>query len=1021
MKSQRIHIPLLLAVACLISFFTVAGLLRLKIDTDVTKLLPAHDRVIADALDIFRNHPIHDQVAIDIMIDKNDPDILVDCSRILREKMRASGLFSEIGIGNIIGLIPEVQQEAVRHLPLLFSRQELEDAVAPRLEGSAIRRHLQETVTNIAGLTGIGRIATIARDPLGLSDLVLARLGNLAPSHKARIYKGCLISKDGRHLLLIARPLKAGSNTAAARRIAALFATAGNELNRRFAAKGIHVVLTPTGTYQAALDNERIIRHDVKLALGLSTAGIALLLLLAFPRPLLGLLSLIPPLAGIATALFVYSLFHSSISIMVLGFSGALISIMDDFSITYLLFFDRPQVTEGKQAAREVQSIGGIIAVVTTIASFIVLGLCDFPIFAQLGEFTALGLAFTYLFIILICPRIMPVMPPSKRDNPPLHRFSTWLFGAGKPGLVCALLLAAGLVFFAKPHFHLSLAAMNTISQKTKLQGERFTRVWGDIGRKVYLMTTASSRSSLQQQNDAILEKMDHDAKAERMEKVFNPSMIFPGRGLSAQNHAAWKAFWTPERVRQVSKDLERDGAALGFKADAFAPFLTLINPKATIRPAPLLPRYDKLFNIVARPDGKLVQFITITPGKHYNAARFLNEYQDYGRIFDAGYFSSRLSHILFSTFTASLAAMSVVVAVLLFVYFLDWRLTGITLLPLAFAYICTLGTLNLIGHPLDIPGLMLTVVILGIGVDYTIYTVRGRQRYGKISHPSYVLVRSTVLLSAASTLIGFGVLCFAEHATLKSVGITSLCGIGYSFLGTILIVPPLLEATFRQDREHSTVSDDPEKRILRRYRRLGAYSKMFARFKLRSDPLFGELSHLIGQRKETRKILDIGCGYGLPACWCLEHLPQAYAYGIDPDPERVRIAGLAAGDRGTFLEGAAPGLPDLQERFDLVMLLDMLHYLDKPQLQDTLARCRELLAPGGLVIARSVTRPAANRSWYWPVEDRRARLAGVVPTYRTAENLSRLMAEIGFEILEAKAAVNPELFWVVGRYGKVE
>ena len=42
--------------------------------------------------------------------------------------------------------------------------------------------------------------------------------------------------------------------------------------------------------------------------------------------------------------------------------------------------------------------------------------------------------------------------------------------------------------------------------------------------------------------------------------------------------------------------------------------------------------------------------------------------------------------------------------------------------------------------------------------------------------------------------LIGFGVLCFAEHSTLRSVGIISLCGIGYSFLGTILLLPPLLE-----------------------------------------------------------------------------------------------------------------------------------------------------------------------------------------------------------------------------------
>ena len=239
----------------------------------------------------------------------------------------------------------------------------------------------------------------------------MARLIHLAPSHNAKIYKENLISEDGKHLLLVARPANSGSNTAAARQIADLFSTADRELNQRFASSGIHIVLTPTGTFQAALDNEKIIRHDVQLALGLSTAGIALMLFLAFPRPVFSLLALVPPLAGTAMALFVYSLFHSSISIMVLGFSGALISIMDDFSITYLLFFDRPQVTKGKQAALEVQSIGGMIALLTTIASFLVLSLSNFPIFAALGEFTALGLTFTYLFIYFICPKIFPVMP----------------------------------------------------------------------------------------------------------------------------------------------------------------------------------------------------------------------------------------------------------------------------------------------------------------------------------------------------------------------------------------------------------------------------------------------------------------------------------------------------------------------------------------------------------------------------------------------------------------------------------
>ena len=1013
MKSQRIHLPLLLLVAVFIACFALLGIKRLDIDTDVTKSLPAHEQIIVDALDIFKNHPIHDQVAVDIMIDREAPDTLVECASFLQEKMRASGLFEEIGMGEVVSVIPEIARQVVNQLPLLFSQEELEKKVAPRLQDEAIRQRLQTVMAGMSSLEGIGQSFSLAIDPLGLKDLVLSRLINLAPSNNARIYKGNLISEDGRHLLLIARPAKSGSNTAAAQQIADLFSTAGRELSQRFASAG-RLVLTPTGTFQAALDNEKMIRHDVNLALGLSTAGIALLLFLAFPRPAFAFLSLVPPLAGMAAALFVYSLFHSSISIMVLGFSGALVSIMDDFSITYLLFFDRPQVTRGRQAAKEVQSIGGLIALLTTIASFLVLSMSDFPIFAQLGEFTALGLSFTYLFIYFVYPKIFPVMPPAAKRTPPLHTLSRWLFSAGMPGLVAAILLACVMLFFARPQFHLSLADMNTVSQKTQEDNRMFTTVWGDIGQKVYLMTSAASRDELQSRNDGLLEKMEGDLQANRIQSVFNPSMIFPGRDLAEKNRAAWKSFWTPERVEQVRRNLVDTGTALGLRPNAFSDFFALLEPDTALHPAPLSTAYDRLLSITQ--SDRLVEFITITPGAAYDAPRFFNDYGKKNKIFDPAYFSSSLSRILFSTFASSLAIMTAVVTLMLFIFFLNWRLTVICLLPLVFAYICTLGTLNLIGHPLDIPGLMLTVVILGVGVDYTLYTICGRQRYQARTHTSNILVYSAILLSASSTLIGFGVLCFAEHATLRSLGITSVCGIGYSFLGTILLLPPILEAYFRPEGRRPDPAGTPGQRILRRYRLTETYPRLFARFKLNHDPLFSELPHMLGGLQNAGRILDIGCGYGLPACWCLEHLPKAQIVGIDPDSERVRIARIAVQERGTILEGSAPGLPQVQGRFDCILLLDMLHYLDDDQLRVTLAQTRNLLTDDGLLLIRFVIRPTAKQSLYWGVEDFRARSFSSRASYRTCNELTAIMTACGYEAVKVSASANRELFWATGR-----
>lgn len=1018
MKLYTFNYPLLCVVGVVIGCFALIGFKRLHIDTDMTASLPAHEQVITDALEIFHNHPIHDQVAVDIMIDRNDPDILVACSASLQEMMRSSGLFAEIGMGEVGGLIPALARQVAADLPLLFSREELENQIAPRLQSGAIRQRMQELIQSMSGLEGIGQAAFVGTDPLGLKDPILAKLIHLAPTAQATVYKGNLISQDGRHLLLTGRPIIAGSDTATARQLTDLFAAAGRELTRKYGPAGVQVTLTPAGAYRAALDNEVIIRHDVQLALGLSTAGIALLLLFSFPRPLLSLLSLVPPLAGTATALFVYSLFHTSISIMVLGFSGALISIMDDYSITYLLFLDRAQATKGDQAARQVQAIGGTLALVTTIGSFVVLCLSDFPVFIELGQFTALGLLFTYLFIYFLCPKIFPVMPPAAERRPPLQKISERLCSGGKSGAVAAVALAMVLLFFAKPEFRMNLSEMNTVSKKTLAEDRLFTGVWGDIGQKVYLMTTAPSLEALQAQNDRLLARIERDRQNGRIQAAFVPSMIFPGPERSQQNYAAWRAFWTPERAEQVQRDLVREGKEVGFKDDAFATFFALLDGSHPLQPTRLSAQYNKLLGITAKNPGQLVEFITVTPGTHYDAPGFFADYGKDTKIFDATYFSSRLEDFLFSTFTSSLLIIVVVVTLLLFLRFLNWQLTLITLAPLVFAYICTLGTLKLIGHPLDIPALMLSVVILGVGVDYTIYMVCGCQWFGTLNHPSHVLVRSAVLLSAASTLIGFGVLCFAEHSTLKSVGITSLCGIGYTLLGTFLLLPPLLQAYFRQGDNHDNKTGTLEQRVRRRYRLLEAYPRMFARFKLKFDPLFSELPRLLAPHQGIRAILDIGCGYGLPACWCLEYLKGTTVIGWDPDPDRVRVAARAAGERGTMWVGAAPELPEISQPVDAILLLDMSHYLDDRDLATTLGRCRRLLAPGGMLILRFVVQPQGRRSFSWHFEDLRVRIAGRHTWYRTPEDVIRMMTAAGFIELQLTAAINSDLFWMVGRAG---
>jgi len=311
------------------------------------------------------------------------------------------------------------------------------------------------------------------------------------------------------------------------------------------------------------------------------------------------------------------------------------------------------------------------------------------------------------------------------------------------------------------------------------------------------------------------------------------------------------------------------------------------------------------------------------------------------------------MGKLLFATVVKMLAIVGISVVVLLLLFFFDITLTVVALLPVVFGLVSTLGTWKLIGHPLDIPGLMLAIIVIGMGIDYSLFFVRSYQRYGDSSHPFFSLIRMTVFLAAASTLIGFGVLCTAQHALLKSAGLTSLLGIGYCLIGAFVILPPVLERVFEHRREKARRAGALRRRLLGRYCNMEAYPRLFARFKFDLDPMFSELPRILDTADGVGTILDIGCGYGVPGCWLLERFPTARIYGIDPDPARVRIAARAVGDRGRIEIGRAPDIPCAEHPADLVTMMDIMHYLNDRDLPLALKKIYQCLEPGGRLVVR--------------------------------------------------------------------
>ena len=1016
MNPTAFHWRRLIIILVVVTGLFAVGLSRLDIETDIVGFLPHGDPVIADALYIFKNHPIQDQLVIDVGLQTENPDLLVECGRRVEDLLRRSQLFKKVGLQDFQSLIPDLAFHILTHLPLLFSAEELQNQIQPLLDPLKIRNEIAARQLSLFSLEGIGQAEFISRDPLGFKDIVMGRLVHLAPTQSANIYKGQLISKDGKHLLVVVDSAASSTDTAFARRAAALIDTITADLTQRYAKSGHRLTLTPMGAYRIALDNEIIVRKDVRNAILFATLGIVLLLIFTFPRPYLGLLSLLPAIAGAMTAFFAFSLIHDSVSLMVLGFGGAIISISVDHGIAYLLFLDRPHRTYGKDASHEVRAVG-LVAALTTIGAFAALNFSGFPILEQLGQFTALGISFSFIFVHIVFPLIFTEMPAARLKRMPLQTPVNKLAGAGHKGALAALVFVVVMLFFAKPDFNVSLSSMNTVSTATKAAEEMISTVWNMEFNKIYLMTEGETLSELQLKGDRLLEMMAQARRSGALSSGFVSSMVFPGTQRQQQNFAAWKKFWDPDRIAELTESIQDASSAFGFTAGAFEPFFEMLQANSYAPETMVVPeKFFGLMGIIADPAKKTwLQISSLTTEKDYKAEAFYAEYGTLGKLFDPTFFSQKLGRLLFATFTKMLVIIGLSVTVLLFLFFVDLSLILISLLPVIFALISTLGTLNLIGHPLDIPGLMLAIIVIGMGIDYALFFVRSYQRYGDAAHQYFGLIRMTVFLAGTSTIIGFGVLCTAEHSLLRSAGLTSLFGIGYSLIGAFVILPPLLEYRLRTRETDKPRQGPIQGRVLRRYKNLEAYPRLFARYKMQFDPMFSELPRFLTSFKAVNYMMDIGCGYGVPAAWLLERFPGAKVTGIDPDGGRVQVASRVFGESGTAARGAAPDIPVVSQAVNLAIMLDMVHFLSDAELQLTFEKLYERINPGGHLILRAAVPPTRRTSWAWWLENLKLRLNQIQPCYRSPGRIRAMLIQTDFEVDQMEASgTKGELVWFI-------
>jgi len=148
---------------------------------------------------------------------------------------------------------------------------------------------------------------------------------------------------------------------------------------------------------------------------------------------------------------------------------------------------------------------------------------------------------------------------------------------------------------------------------------------------------------------------------------------------------------------------------------------------------------------------------------------------------------------------TASLLA-SLALLVLLFVDFRSVRYTVLAVVPLALGVGWMWGGISLMSMSYNFANIVGFPLIIGIGVASGVHILHRFRQEGERNVASVVQhTGQAILLSALTSMAGFGSLALASHRGAASLGVVLLMGVGFCLLTATLALPALLQCLGRR------------------------------------------------------------------------------------------------------------------------------------------------------------------------------------------------------------------------------
>jgi len=764
------------------------GLLwHVKYDGDVLLMLP-RDRHITQSIDYLRGADASGKVVMSLGLRDGEPDNAHKRAELLAAADALAsgldrGLFSEVMTGLDESDAGQGMDEMFSALPYLLSKEELAEIVAPRLEPGQVRERLKAGYLSMFRPGGVMSGRMIMEDPLGLRAVVLDRLSDLSATmgFDVRVRDGHLMSATGSHALIVASTDIEATDTIGSRRLA-------DSMVASLEALPDSVTADVISGHLHTVSNEETIKSDIKLTLTIATIGFVLLFVVFLGDAGSVLVFMVPAMAVLVSANISYMLL-GSLSYSVIGLAAVVAGISVDYAIHVYIGARRGAAGQGAEGIIRGMAKPITYGALTTVGMFASFFVSRVTGYHQMAVFSIISVLCSLLIALLVLPHVLGRW--GKGSALRISRLGRMESARvpGRPAFVIWLLLSLIMGYFALGvGFDPDIKAIDGTSQKILAAEDRFFETWG-TSRLAVLVGTAPDLDSARQLQESLFSS---EASALGQDRVSSLASLWPSAQTMRDNAKAWDAFWSQQRRDSLRRTLKREGSVFGYSADAFEPFFGSLSGHEMPEGLPgikIIERYMRQL-----PDGRW-QVSIFFPDEPTLTGAAIERFGKRGDVYvvSGDALGRQISEAVSSDMKTMTLMAGLAIMALTGFFLRRPSLVAAALVPVVTSTLWLAGGVAALGLKLNVANLVAFIVVMGLCVDYGIFMAHRSTRPREEQQASGTVL--AVTLSAISSLIGAGVLIFASHPALFSIGVTLVIGLGSGYLSSVLVVPWVAKA----------------------------------------------------------------------------------------------------------------------------------------------------------------------------------------------------------------------------------